>query len=399
MGKASTKHSRAAGMVTWPPQWQLVASVAASILFFWMGLKFRNSFPGSYAWSEMLINYQGGFVRRGLLGEIAYSLDWLISARELITACVITLYCFVGAWLVYLASRASLMVAALFLLSPATLLFPLYDFLAFGRKDIFILAAIAGSVIIVQHYEKNRALGMIILVYLIAGPIVDSAWFYFPVAAVMLVAIHANARNQAWQAKAGCLAAIYCVACLLMTWAINRDLPSIGDVSEQQMSIVKSWQALYPNAYPDRLAVTWIGLPLRQGIGMGLYHQVRVTATGYALGFALANVPLVLLWVSSKPISMTLPVLVGQCGAVLAMIATFLLGADWGRYTHLFAIHAFAFCIITRSRCADFPIRSPQSLVIAILAITLYATSWQLEHWAIRGSSAFKPGVLFNLMR
>jgi hypothetical protein len=127
----------------WPAEtgrhWLVVAGAFAfAVLVIRYGLAYRAEFPDSYLWSEMLINYSGGFVRRGLLVEIAYRPDWLIPARELITTLILAAYVFVGAWLVSIAIRAGYLVATLFLLSPATLLFPVYDFAAFGRKDVFI---------------------------------------------------------------------------------------------------------------------------------------------------------------------------------------------------------------------------------------------------------------------
>ncbi|MBN9000343.1 MAG: hypothetical protein J0H54_13435, partial [Rhizobiales bacterium] len=39
------------------------------------GIRLYNSFPDTYVWSELMLNYQGGLVKRALLGEIAFQLD------------------------------------------------------------------------------------------------------------------------------------------------------------------------------------------------------------------------------------------------------------------------------------------------------------------------------------
>jgi hypothetical protein len=42
----------------------------AAILLWNLYIFFSPNFLHGYGWSELLINYQGGFVRRGLLGEL-----------------------------------------------------------------------------------------------------------------------------------------------------------------------------------------------------------------------------------------------------------------------------------------------------------------------------------------
>ena len=42
--------------------------------FFYLNLHI-NEFPDKYVFTDWLINYEGGFVRRGLLGEIIYEIS------------------------------------------------------------------------------------------------------------------------------------------------------------------------------------------------------------------------------------------------------------------------------------------------------------------------------------
>ena len=38
-----------------------------------------NEFPQKYVFTEWLINYQGGFIRRGLLGELIFNLSTVLN--------------------------------------------------------------------------------------------------------------------------------------------------------------------------------------------------------------------------------------------------------------------------------------------------------------------------------
>ena len=91
----------------------------------------------SWTIGEWLINYQGGFVRRGLLGEIIYFLTTSLNISPIF---IIWLLCITS---YYFLLKITLdvsrnIVSKVFLLSPSVFLAPVVgDFLV--RKDIFLL--------------------------------------------------------------------------------------------------------------------------------------------------------------------------------------------------------------------------------------------------------------------
>ena len=58
---------------------------------FWMDKSMRN-----YAATDYLINYQGGFVRRGMIGEVLYQLRLHLGVDPLPVLTVLAVACFVG---------------------------------------------------------------------------------------------------------------------------------------------------------------------------------------------------------------------------------------------------------------------------------------------------------------
>lgn len=120
-----------------------------------------SHFPGDYSWTELLINYQGGFVRRGLLGELAFRLNSFIPAPYFLIAVVASVYVAVTFWMVVaVLNRVEVSIALLFLFCPATILFPVYDTDAFGRKDIFILAAFALAMSLIRRARSDLFRGL-----------------------------------------------------------------------------------------------------------------------------------------------------------------------------------------------------------------------------------------------
>ncbi len=138
------------------PETQIKLFFLALLLATWF--TFVLDVHAQMAWliSDWLINYQGGFVRRGLPGEAVYTVAHLLNLSPIGLA-VALLLCLATAFLCatcYLAvhGRPNLWLAAL-ILSPATFTFHLQHPLLGLRKEIIFLAGLALFLALVR---KNR---------------------------------------------------------------------------------------------------------------------------------------------------------------------------------------------------------------------------------------------------
>ncbi len=365
------------------------------------GLSFFNRFPGSYVWTELMINYQGGVVRRGLLGEAAFRLNGLVPASRFLAAVILGLYLAVGAWIVLRIGRFPEFATVLFLISPATLLFPIYDVEAFGRKDIVALAAFVLSVSVIERLSRNAAVLVIVIVYFVASLIAEVAWFYFPLAISMLTIkrradISTSWQVTVWAAVLACLAAFFA-----WMWLINGQA--------QREEIVAAWKAIYPDAFREPFhegALRYLHMSLVEGVRLVFHHQADdITRNGYLIGFILAALP-ALLFLARSPRYVVSPLTqFGLLGALSIMMLTFAVAADWGRCIHLATAHFFVFALATAreptglQRTVDAAQPQPSGMLLTKLAFAaLYATTWRIDHFAPRGSSALKPGILFDAL-
>lgn len=108
--------------------------------------------------SDWLINYEGGFIRRGLPGQIAFDLGRLLHLSPVFLAAVFYLS-LVAALLVAfrslaLATSYNVWVLAL-VVSPATLSFAILHPQAGFRKEIIFLAALAVFVALLRKTERS----------------------------------------------------------------------------------------------------------------------------------------------------------------------------------------------------------------------------------------------------
>lgn len=114
----------------------------------------------SWAVSELHIRYAAGFVRRGLLGEVAFRLRETtgLATGTLFPALFILLTAIQAALLAALAwpLRVRPALFLLVLLAPALVLFPAYDYGGYLRKDAFIVIGVLTHAILVRRVLQER---------------------------------------------------------------------------------------------------------------------------------------------------------------------------------------------------------------------------------------------------
>ncbi len=136
-----------------------------SVLFLYIGLPSlykRIAWCDGYALGDWMINYEdGGFKRRGLSGSIFIFLSNLtgIYVGKIVFSTIAIFYTsFLGMLIYYFRKIRFDFSLLLFLLLPTTLLFPINDLYAFGRKEIilfnlFLFFLIAHSKAIVYSWK------------------------------------------------------------------------------------------------------------------------------------------------------------------------------------------------------------------------------------------------------
>lgn len=363
------------------------------IPFIYGVIEFYNRFPRAYTWSELIINYQGGFVRRGLLGEIAYQLNDVIKANLFISIISVLFYIIIILFIVF---REKInFVTLLFILSPATILFPIHYLNAFARKDIFILVAFVLCIYISDHiYRQYIVLLLATIIYAIAGLIVESAWFYLPMA-FALINLSRNDYTMKTQLRVWLFSFLSLLGFFTFILLVNAS-------SFSKDSIIDSWRLLYPDyTWDGSGAVSFLGLSLKEGLLLTFSRvYYRVTLEGYFFAFLLASIPSVCLLLNGKFRTLNKVSIIGVIWAFSIMLCSFAFAIDWGRCIYLFTIHTFLFLI----KIIIFPehthnngrilAKSIDDIAFKAILIIMYASSWKVEHWVEAGQSPLKPGLL-----
>jgi len=124
----------------------MAAALVALFAAYFIELREGAAASAGFRVGDWLVNYESGFVRRGLLGTPIISAATALATRPewIVLALQAALYALFFVLLLALVRerRPSIWFLA-FLLSPAALLFPLYDETVIGRKDVLFFAAFA----------------------------------------------------------------------------------------------------------------------------------------------------------------------------------------------------------------------------------------------------------------
>ena len=137
------------------------------ILFFFIFILYVLSLTqyqltlSEYVLIENLINYEGGFVRRGFLGNIIFKLNQYADINYIITILFIyfigyTLFIIISCRVLNKIWKVNPYLFLFILISPSTYFFPLFDFNALFRKEIFFFVILFYHIYLAQQTIEKK---------------------------------------------------------------------------------------------------------------------------------------------------------------------------------------------------------------------------------------------------
>ncbi|SFZ81162.1 hypothetical protein SAMN02983003_0348 [Devosia enhydra] len=379
-------------------RWALGLSIFFALLFLVGAIAVWHRFPDEfYSWTELMLSYAGGFMRRGLLGELAWQLRHVISPQLLLTALVWLAHTAVAIWFVRLVLGRPGLASLMFLFSPALLLLPLYDFEAFARKDAFIVLAVCLSISAARHVRAlGLAIALIILAFTIAGLIHELAFFYMPLALVPIALRlhHTRGPRALWPLALGTAAYL----ALMLGFSIVFK----GDAGDGAL-MIETWRQLYPGAFSEWPgAFGFIGNSLGQGLALQAFFVGRFQSWGaYGMGLLLTLLPL-LLYLPGRGLDRHFDHRLLRIGLVLAIVSAlmpFVIAGDWGRIINMFGLSLGALVLSLRPTEAGPDAdgwwrASPGAFWAGWALFGLYVLSWRIRHSSPE-DIALMPGTIF----
>ncbi|MBW6489244.1 hypothetical protein [Sulfurimonas sp.] len=331
----------------------------------------------SYKMGDWLINYQGGMVRRGFIGEISYQLALIthINPGIYIAVFQIVLY---STFLVFsyllLRGQRALLPYSILILSPFIFTFHINDLLGGYRKEIIYIAILA----LITYFAtttKEKQFEKIFYITLLLYPAVilshEMLAIFLPyLLAIYFLTIQINFKK------------IILIFLLLVPSAISFliSLKYLG--SEHHIEIIS--RALINVNYEVSTsgAISFLTKSTTYGIKIVPENLYKNYYLPYIIPILIAIIAYIPLYKKLFSIMHNKLVLMLVLTSIIGSTPLFLVAIDWGRFIYIHLVSVF-FLLLLPSKTSDvqflwFSNRFNKKNVIAFLVI--YSLFWHIPH-------------------
>ncbi len=346
-----------------------------------------------WAIGDWLINYRGGFVRRGLLGEMLYWLGrwthtdpafWVAGLQTALLALF-----FLAAYLALLR-QPDLRPYAVLLSAPFLFPFPLLDVQGAFRKEI-LLFALWGLLLLVALYRPQHLPRTTLVLFGLYPALIlthEMTFFYLPYLFVPLLWQRGLAAFGERRGLWGALAVANLLA--LAAAGLARGQPEQVEAIFRSLRLFHPWEKVGAIAYLARPLTCY--LCRRWGwADWSIFGRVFPAA---ALAFLPIRERLVRFW--RRP-----PVRGAVLLAWVFSLVLFVIAKDWGRFVYVHLLAGFLFSLLD-TRPLRFRLEPREMMVLVYAFAFVYFDLWYLHH--VRGFQLVLPPEdnlrrLFHLAR
>ena len=291
-----------AGVAVWSIS--LVVVILMWMSTFWRS--FAGRFVDTWAYGELLINWSGGFVRRGLYGTLAIAFHKLtghgvITATSIIFV-ILTLTQIAVLFRLLWQYRNNYAVLLLISLSPVMLLFAVYDNGGYWRKDSFLNVAVllhslvareclSGAISLV-NYRKIFAY-LIIPGLIINTLIYEPQWLFVPIHAALSFSVlrHSTLNKSEEDTRKAVTTYIVGYLCTLIPFVASIFAHGDAHTSAVMFESVQPWSGMSAEHGDGWGAMEAHGWSLAYAFGLMTTVQIRVLII-YLFAFLLGPVML-----------------------------------------------------------------------------------------------------------
>lgn len=333
-------------MIGVEPRWSRLLSVL--VLLFAGGVSIALVYsstiqePSSLKWSawafyEWLINFEGGFVRRGLSGHI---IRQMAPAAEVE---VVNLVVFVQFALFVLVSIAFAMVFVVGLRSTAFFVFCPLSFLGmalgshyFYRKEIVFYVGVFLAALLMALLQRRDsklvrgAIFAVIGVWTAIGPFVHEAFIFYcaPIFALMLAKLMGDRFRSV-------VIGSYIALSVLLFGVLAAFAGTESMANQIWFSLSDNARSFYPSATPAG-GISAIGWSTRHAVALSISALLGGMATYYLMSLIMAYLVVGLVVSEQRGLSMAIVVtsphfIAGFALILISFLPLFVVSWDWGR--------------------------------------------------------------------
>lgn len=370
------------------------------VVFYLIRDYFKLEFPDHYLWAETFINYQGGFMRRGLLGELLYyAAPWVNPRFLALAACTAAFLVFLKLAYDRLSAIFDKLTTVILFITPAYFIFFVKDYGSFLRKDQFMnLLAIITVLATVKFLKRERGslvapAAIFCACFTLSFFIHEATVFYFTLPAWLLgLAFARQKRTLPWILLMGAL--------FLAAGYVAVHWPG---TAENARAIGAAWQKYVPD-FAGQGALGYLGMPVSELMAeTSQWHNNAVIIRSAIWGLFLALLPLAWICWFYRPLAPMREKFSGFMCLLLPLAAAGpwalpIFANDSGRHI---ALGCIQYILVLWAMADVLKLEPAKSLarlnsemdnnarmrVTMLAAIILFGTSWTLMPWVPVGHS------------
>ena len=375
-----------------------------SLLFlfgiFWLYIK--HSVGNDSTISEWIINYQGGFIKRGLIGEICFqiAIHFDLSLRFVIFLFQSLIYS-IFLILIYIFFRniPTNLIIILSIFTPIFLLYPIAEIEVLARKETFVFIGFLLFLNISNfNYSSNLPLCYLFFVLPIICLIWEPVVFFFPfIASVLVIRLRNNQSTALLSKIIICFFPALIVSMIIATNPITLENHSIlvnslkenfGEECYMACGMLMSRSSIISQFVQNFKSVTFDGLiryPLIILIGFGPI---------FLLSFNSKLKTEVLFFKHFK--NLLYPILL----LLTPVLFLFAMGGDWGRWVNIsYTFTALFYFYLLQNNLIKINLRKMTKKIsfiqnkksLLVICFILYAFGWTPQT-SLRGDVSSFPG-------
>ena len=175
-----------------------------------------NEFPQKYVFTEWLINYEGGYVNRGFLGQVTFYISniFKIDLKFIILFFQILIYTIYFIFFYLLFSKIKInFFWILIIFSPILFSYPLIELMVLGRKDIFVITIFL--VFSMINYKSLNSLFFYFIIFFTISTFIHEITIFYIFHYLLIIFLHAKLNLIIKIKKIHCLVLIIFISFLL----------------------------------------------------------------------------------------------------------------------------------------------------------------------------------------
>lgn len=384
----------------------LTISCLISLSFFVIINNFFRFFQNNaaYEFDAWLSNYQGGFVRRGIPGELFYQLNNIANIHPgwvtfIFVSLLYLMFYFFFLKILNNIKINKLLIFAIF--SPIGFFYPLLNSKASGHKEIIFLGLLALFCCVLPKLSRNKASYFMIIIITVVGLAHEGLIFYLLYLIVPFIFFYEFKNIKEIIIN---LAPISIVSffLLLLNYYFRGSEQHVIDICNSVKNYVNSGCLTSGQIYSLKVPVQGYVDYKTSAISHGDKSLYKPYFTIYGIGFLVGFLPLIILFAKSK---LAKPHLwFSKINPLIILLLPFLLtlpvyyiGSDWGRYLYACYMSTLTIGIFFLKNNIFINLKEIQiikSNIITkfffILIVAIYGFGWTVPLCCER---EFKPGL------